>query len=385
MLSRTLGRGLQRSHACKTPKHSFFYLLAVSWWLLAACAPPPALIGVDNPLVPAESIETATVHRVFIASTREPTDATGALYSGARAQHLGLVSVDVSVPPGHKTGTIKRPKSLPPDPRKEFAVVNPVAYAADQAFINAINAQLAQRPLKDRNILLFVHGYNNSTSDAVLRLAQFVHDTGYTGVPVLFDWASADKLTRYVYDLNSALIARANLEEVGEILGRTKTQSYDVFAHSMGTFLTMESLVAAAQKGTMENTGKLHTIVLASPDIDLDLFRIQMAHLDTKKMPIYVLLSQDDSALSVSKALAGGVPRVGASDAADLAHLGVIAIDLTEIHDSSSGSHSKFAGSPEVVQLLGHGVMRHDHFDKEGEPTNLGELIVGVPISVVFE
>ena len=56
--------------------------------------------------------------------------------------------------------------------------------------------------------MFFVHGYNNTTSDAVLRLAQFVEDSGFEGVPVLFDWASAGELTRYVYDLNSSLIAR---------------------------------------------------------------------------------------------------------------------------------------------------------------------------------
>ena len=38
---------------------------------------------------------------------------------------------------------------------------------------------------------MFVHGYNTRLDDAVVRFAQFVNDTGFTGVPVLFSWRSS--------------------------------------------------------------------------------------------------------------------------------------------------------------------------------------------------
>jgi len=40
----------------------------------------------------------------------------------------------------------------------------------------------------------------------------------------------------------------------------------------------------------------------------------------------------------------------------ELEKLGLTVIDLSGIDDSSSGSHSKFAGSPEMVQLIGAGL-----------------------------
>jgi esterase/lipase superfamily enzyme len=49
---------------------------------------------------------------------------------------------------------------------------------------------------------------------------------------------------------------------------------------------------------------------------------------------------------------------VGAADGAVLEELGVTVIDLSEIDNSASGSHSKFAGSPEVVQLIGAAINR---------------------------
>lgn len=353
--------------------------------VLASCSPPPELVGVDNPKVPVASIEAAVRQKVFIASTRQATETVGAFYSAQRAPELGLASVQVSIPPTHVVGELERPKRLPPDPRTEFAIVEPTIYASDEAFIASVNRELQKIPKGQRDILFFVHGYNNTTSDALLRLAQFVEDSGFQGVPVLFDWASGASLTRYVYDLNSALIARPKIPEISSILGRTNAEGYDIFAHSMGAFLTMEAMKDAVQTGRFNANGRLQTIILASPDIDMDLFRAQLEQIDTKFDRFYVLLSEEDSALNISRRIAGGVPRVGASDINELAELGVIAIDLSKVSNSSSGSHSKFAGSPDVVKLIGGGLNDNGRFSRSQRATNLGEILGGIPISVAFK
>ncbi|MGI9363855.1 MAG: alpha/beta hydrolase [Rhizobiaceae bacterium] len=325
----------------------------------------------------------ATLRKIFIASTRQATETVGALYSAQRAPELGFASVRVSIPPNHVVGQLERPKKLPPDPRTEFAIIRPAIYTSENAFVRSINESLAELPRGSRDVLFFVHGYNNTTSDAVLRLAQFVEDSNFQGVALLFDWASAAQLTRYVYDLNSALIARPQLLKLANIMNRTNADGYDVFAHSMGAFLTMEAMVDQVQKGTVNRAGRLKTITLASPDIDMDLFRTQLGEIGRKMDGFYVLLSQDDAALKVSRRLAGGVPRVGAADSSELAELGVVAIDLSQVSDSSSGSHSKFAGSPEVVRLLGAGLNNHGRFGNTSSATRLDEFLVNSPIKVV--
>jgi esterase/lipase superfamily enzyme len=353
--------------------------------VLASCSAPPELVGVDNPSVPVASVETAIMQKVFIASTRQATETVGAFYSAQRAPELGLASVQVSIPPTHVVGELERPKRLPPDPRTEFAIVEPTIYVSDEAFIASVNRELQKIPRGQRDILFFVHGYNNTTSDALLRLAQFVQDSGFQGVPVLFDWASGASLTRYVYDLNSALIARPKVPEISAILDRTNAEGYDIFAHSMGAFLTMEAMKDTVQTGRFNASGRLQTIILAAPDIDMDLFRAQLEQIDTKFDRFYVLLSEEDSALNISRRIAGGVPRVGASNIEELADLGVIAIDLSNISDSSSGSHSKFAGSPDVVKLIGGGLNNNSQFSRSQRATNLGEILGGIPISVAFK
>lgn len=352
--------------------------------LLVACGRDPELIGIDNPEIPVASVKSATMHKIFLATSREPTETAGAFFSEKRSPGLGLASVQVSIPPTHVVGELNRPKVLPPDPRTEYAVIDPVRFGNDAAFVASINAELAKKPKGQREILFFVHGYNNTTSDAVLRLAQFVHDSGFKGVPVLFDWASAANVTRYVYDMNSALIARPQVIEIAQILDRTRAEGYDVFAHSMGGLLVMESMVDQVQRGKLNATGRLRNIILASPDIDMDLFRTQIVELGPITDRLFVLMSEDDKALSFSRRVAGGVPRVGASNAQELADLGVVAIDLSEVDDSSSGSHSKFAGSPEVVELLGNALNNGSNFNRRANGHQLHDMLRGIPISVVF-
>ena len=359
------------------------FLLFAFFLLLSACAADRNVIGIDNPKIPAASVEGASIQKVFIASTRQTSEVPGALFSERRAFTLGLASVQVSIPPNHVVSNLERAKQMPPDPRREFTVVNPVIFNSDASFIRSLNAELAKRPKGKRDVLVFVHGFNNTTSDAVLRISQFVHDSGYDGVPVVYDWASAGKLTRYVYDLNSSLVARSKLSDLNSVLLRTNAENFDVFAHSMGGFLTMEAIRDAVRAGNLNSSGKLQNVILASPDIDLDLFRTQMSDIGNRLANFYVLLSEDDSALRFSRVIAGDVPRVGASNAEELARLGVTVIDLTQIDDSSSGSHSKFAGSPETVQLLGSGLNQHSNFERDNARPKLREMLAGTAIIVV--
>jgi esterase/lipase superfamily enzyme len=353
--------------------------------LIAGCGRPPEIIGVENAQIRVDSLTDISRHKMFIATTRQASEVVGAFYSDRRAPELGLASVVATIPPTHQVGQIERPSSLPPDPRTEFSIVDPAIYRTDASFVAEINRELARRPTGQRKLLLYVHGYNNTTSDAILQLAQFVQDSDYPGVPVLMTWASAANITRYVYDLNSTLIARDKLKEVSDILVGTQAESVDIFAHSMGTLLTMEGLVDAQNAGTLGKRRTINHIVLASPDIDMDLFRSQIQQLPSAiRSKIYILVSRDDRALWTSRRIAGGVQRVGLADAAQLEGLGVTVIDLSQIADSTSGSHSKFAGSPQVVQLIGAGLNRSGGMVR-GRTLALDDLLSGVPILISGE
>ncbi|MQQ07491.1 alpha/beta hydrolase [Epibacterium sp. SM1979] len=349
----------------------------------ASCSKAPDLVGVDNLETPALSVPAVDRQSIFIMTTREASEAEGVFYGPDRAPELGFASVEVTIPPTHVSGEIERPKRLPPDPRKEFAVVSPMVYEDSRIFASRVDAALAKKPAGQRQLLFFVHGYNTSMSDAILRLAQFVEDTDFQGVPVLFSWASANQISRYVYDINSALVARPKLLEASRILRTTNAEGVNVFAHSMGTFLTMEAIVHAKLNGLYDSNVRPRGIILASPDIDLNLFQAQLSYLDEADKDIYLMISKDDKALRISQRVSGGVNRVGNADASDLAGLGVDVLDLSAVDDSAAGTHSKFAGSPEIVQLIGNG-LQNGQFNQQAHTPSLYEILDGVPIVRVF-
>lgn len=356
-----------------------FGLFSIIIAALIGCSAPPDLVGVDNPDTPVASAPNTTKAKVFMLTTRAATDVTGVFYSGERAPELSLTSVTVSIPPNHENGQIERPKQLPPDPSKEFAIINPTVYGGEQDFISELNRELAKRPQGQRDVLLFVHGYNTTTSDALLRIAQFAHDSDFEGIPVLFSWASAGKVTRYVYDINSSLVARRHLLHSASLISQSNAQGVDLFAHSMGTFLTVEALVQANLHGPYNQHGRLKNVMLASPDIDIDLFKEQLKYFSDENRNLYLFVSDDDKALKISRRISGGVDRVGSSNAHELSELGVTVLDLSEVDDSNVSTHSKFAESPEVVALIGQSLENDNLHSPSSAPTFI-EVLEGVPI-----
>ena len=101
---------------------------------------------------------------------------------------------------------------------------------------------------------------------------------------------------------------------------------------------------------------RLRLVMMASPDIDLDLFETQLKDFGDLKKLFFVFVSSDDIALAASTTIAGGVSRVGSADPERLAELGVNVIDLSEIEDKGSINHSKFSDSPEIVQIIGKSI-----------------------------
>lgn len=329
---------------------------------VAGCSTPPAgIVGVDGALIAAAEVPEARRVDLFVATTRAPDADSTRLFSGERSESLSFVRVTVSIPPNHEPGQIERPARLPPDPRREFVILDPSPIASSAAFGRAVDADLARKSAGDRNILLFVHGYNTDFTSAVLRTAQFSHDSGFTGVPILFTWASRGRTLEYVYDLNSALHARDALLETGAALRDTRAQRLDILAHSMGNFLTVEAIRQQALEGRFNESGRIHSVVLAAPDIDLDLFRRQLEPIGTGEPPIYVLTSADDKALAISSRLAGNVSRVGEAAPEDLHALGLNVIDLSEVKDRESIHHTKFADAPGVVRMIGGSILAGVH------------------------
>jgi esterase/lipase superfamily enzyme len=320
---------------------------------IAGCGGRP--VGV---LVPSGSVEGASKIDLLVATTRAPSDNPGTLFTGERAPQLSLTEIVVSIPPekNRKAGQVQWPKKLPPDPSRDFSTVSVEPLEAGPPTQAWLKAHLPQ----NRRMLIFVHGFNNRFEDAVYRYAQIVHDSDASVAPVIFTWPSRASIFDYNYDKESTNYSRDALEEllhraakdpaVGEIT---------LMAHSMGSWLTVEALrQMAIRDGRV--AAKITDVILASPDLDVDVFTKQMQAMGNKRPKFTLFVSRDDRALTVSRRISGNIDRLGQIDPtvepyrSQLDQAGITVLDLTALKGGDKLNHGKFAESPEVVRLLGN-------------------------------
>jgi esterase/lipase superfamily enzyme len=341
---------------------------------IAACAGPRAHDMLLPYTAAAAQSDLAGTHEIFVATTRARAKDVAQIFDGQRSPDLSLARIKVTVPAAHEAGKVERPKGRVANPSKYFAASDLVAYADDAAFVSALRTDLARH---GHRALVFVHGYNNLFDDAVYRTTQIVHDAGYDGTPVLFSWASGGRTVDYVYDRDSATAARDRLEETLRLLLKAGAKRIDVIAHSMGNLLTVEALRQMAIAGDRDLDGRLGDVILASPDIDIDVFKAQMKRYGKPDRPFILMLSRDDRALDISRIIGGDRPRLGGYDnTQEIAELGLTVIDLTQVSAGDSLNHAKFADNPVMVKLIGEGLknpeLRGDPANAEGTLTQLG-------------
>lgn len=349
--------------------------------LLGGCA-SIGLSGMGEPAAEPRSVP------MFVVSTRKGergASSEAAVESGAR---LSLQTI--SVPPGHEAGRIERPSFGSEDPQKHFVVASRRGLD-ETAFLAELASHLSGRVGSNRDILLYVHGFNTSYDEARFRLAQIVADGRFGGVAVLYTWPAAGSLLDYGAAKENATSARDALGKLVHQLSEVPDVGrVHILAHSMGAWLGMEALRENAISGSPDLNGKLGDVMLAAPDIDLSVFRQQLARLDPSH--VFVLVSSNDRALSISKSLAGDRPRLGGldpnnpSDRAALEALGVKAYDLS--HESTGLiGHGTYADAPQVVRTIGSQITEQRPQDAHVQAV-LGEKpvdskIVAIPLAPI--
>jgi esterase/lipase superfamily enzyme len=198
-----------------------------------------------------------------------------------------------------------------------------------------------------------VHGFNTNFAESLFKNVQLKHDLVAPGVNVLFSWPSAAKLLAYVADRESALFSREALAETLRLMPRTNLNGYNLVAHSMGTFLTMETLRTLALAGDRATLDEINAVILISADLEVDVFRRQAPPVLAAGVPIYLLVTDDDKALRLSAALRGERKRVGSvRTTEELGGLEVAIIDLSAIESKGDAQHLKIGTSPEVIEFI---------------------------------
>lgn len=308
---------------------------------LVGCAGRP---GPEAPNDVAATVSGARQATIYVATTRQRVTPDVNVFSAGRAEEMSYAEFVISVPPNHKPGNIELPGATP-DPRSAFVTVR--QRVLDKPTFEAeISRQRAGRPPK---VGVFVHGYNVNFQEAVFRMAQMVADANIDGVPIVFAWPSEGRETGYVADKDAAAFSRDQLAALLTTLARKPGFGrVDVLGHSMGGWLTMEAL-RQLRLTRQDATIRRLNVVLAAPDIDVDVFRQQLAVIGPLTPPLTVLVARDDAALSLSRFVADQHDRVGAADVRDptlaeaVRAADVQVIDISSLEAPDMLKHERFA------------------------------------------
>ncbi|WP_342362362.1 alpha/beta hydrolase [Terrarubrum flagellatum] len=312
----------------------------------------------SSALNPVAAVADARTVGVFVATSRGREEAGRNVFTSARAPAANFARFVVSIPPNHTPSMVEWPMQRPADPSQSFAVT-------DQSALDRPNflAQLDKAAATTRGeVVIFVHGYNMSFEEALFRFAQVQHDSGLAITPVLFAWPSKADLMGYVADRESAAYSRDYLESVLSDVNRLPhVRKVILAAHSMGCWLAMEALRQSRLNGGA-GVSKLGDVVLAAPDIDIDVFRSQLEAIGKLREPITVLASPDDQALAFSRRIGGDVDRVGAVSVEDprvretARRYGVRIIDISSSASDTPLNHNRYVTSvPVLAQIAASG------------------------------
>lgn len=267
-------------------------------------------------------------------------------------------------------GAISETSRLPPTPHPASFVdgkilIDPDRLAEAREIEASMNAEisriLAETPRKE--VVIFIHGYNNSFADAAYDLAEIWHFLGRKHLPVLYTWPAGHEgisgLRGYNYDRESGEFTIYHLKQFLKSLGRMdEIEKIHIIAHSRGTDVLVSALrevfleIRAEGKDPEEEL-RIANVILAAPDLDYEvvLQRVVAEFLEAGVGQATLYTSPADKAIRISEWLYGSVARIGHLESS-VAKSKLTEKQMTSIRENSLITLIEFIGKGDKV---GHG------------------------------
>jgi esterase/lipase superfamily enzyme/Tfp pilus assembly protein PilF len=210
------------------------------------------------------------------------------------------------------------------------------------------NQRIETARLFPYQVIVFVHGFNQTFKDALVRAAQISHDIGFDGAVFGFSWASRGGLSSYIFDRNRATTAEANLNDfLTNVVARTKARKIHLVAHSMGSRMLLETLEKIRLRDGDASRLRLGELILVAPDVDRASYLRLIGYMTDLQGKVTVYASSLDRPLLLSGWLGGATagyvsPREGAVVA-----IGADTIDVTDAGKMFAFNHF-FNENPKV-------------------------------------
>lgn len=225
----------------------------------------------------------------------------------------------------------------------------------------------------DKDVVVYVHGYNNGFTDSIRRGATIQQDIARDAIIISYTWPSDGAVLSYAYDESSTEIALQNIKIFMDMLtAKVAANRIHIVAHSMGSRLVTEYIANLPERGQYPDKIKFKNLIFAAPDIATQLFQQKEEEPFYPPYPlsvyadrITVYSSKDDMPLGLSHKLHGD-QRLGRADQSSIyLEADIIAIDASKIDPKKFHHNFTFA-------------TRHSYvFDKQAGVRDLSLLIQG--------
>ncbi|WP_281701320.1 alpha/beta hydrolase [Acetobacter malorum] len=249
---------------------------------------------------------------VFYATNRSPIYEQGALvdYSGTRVNDLFYGSSEVIIPPTHRIGSLGSNlfKRLINKKDDRLMISSLISLNDDLfwSFICDLNSRMKIKEIPT----IFVHGYNTSFKNSILRAAQIGYDIGLSQGIGLFSWASAGRSLAYAKDEATAEASKYHLATfISDFIKKSPQGKINIISHSMGSRVTLGAFEILSN-GQKKILNSINQVIFAAADIDTEVMQNLAPHIITRCSRTTSYVCNVDLALKASKIL-HGYPRAG--------------------------------------------------------------------------
>ena len=174
-----------------------------------------------------------------------------------------------------------------------------------RAFFALVDRTLAAS--MSHELLVYVHGSNNTVPRAAAQAAQLRHFTGRRMVVLSFQWPSAGSALKYLTDVGNASASVDPFVRLLELLAaNTKATAIDVLAYSAGAQIVSPGLakLGTARPGEsreqVRQRLRLKHVYYAAPDIDTRRFVNELTQYVDVVDRVSIAANLNDSALRVA-------------------------------------------------------------------------------------
>lgn len=181
--------------------------------------------------------------------------------------------------------------------------------------------------------LIYVHGYNNTFSDAAESAASLMTDLKFKGPGLVFSWPSDGAALQYAHDESEEEVSRESFRNVLLALRAAGIRRIDVVAHSMGNRVVTGALELIAADPN-ERKPILHHLVLAAPDIYTARFAQVIGSMRKLSDRVTLYASSADQALYCSQIIHQG-SRAGQAGPNRPIHKSLDTIDVSNAEATS--------------------------------------------------